>query len=593
MADFTIDDVLAALKASVAPYNENSNALPVKRDVNPTAAFKRPYETARATPPSMPSSMDAETGGTVAGNEATDHGKQSAIQAWLAKYLPALSGPARALGGAAAMPLDVGADLVRRGVHGAFGLEEEAPYKYSGERAAQIMGALGDTAAPFQVGVDAARKALVDAGARPSSPAAAPPNQGARQVVEGVPASGPVSLPAFAPRPVARAAAPAAASGAFGEQPIDAKRPIVNNADGSFSTERTITVEMDGKHYLIPTIVNGKQVTPDEAVALMKAGKNQPVGVFASAAEADAAAKARSGKIGDMRSAEAQGAFQQPPATRSLSEEFRKRSAEIDRDPKGDLTDDQKKQLELNFFLGMLAKSSQRGARALGAFGESGLDVSKEATNLQDKNFTRSRDKVQQARQDLATEMGFGDKDIDNTRADRRERAEEKRWQDTSTKDNRRLDLLQQQINQGKWKVLDNGKSGTYTLYDQETGQTKDTGIKAPGAKDDRPAEVRLLEHLRNNPDDLNTLLQLKGRDEDKSAARERDFMTTAAKISGDSMGKISFEDAMRQITASIPSRAGAPAALPAGLPEGSKQIGTANGKPVYESPDGKRFTVK
>jgi hypothetical protein len=36
-----------------------------------------------------------------------------------------------------------------------------------------------------------------------------------------------------------------------------------------------------------------------------------------------------------------------------------------------------------------------------------------------------------------------------------------------------------------------------------------------------------------------------------------------------------------------------APSGPPAGMPAGSKQIGTSGGKPVYESPDGKRFIVE
>jgi hypothetical protein len=86
----------------------------------------------------------------------------------------------------------------------------------------------------------------------------------------------------------------------------NAGKPIVQNADGSFSTERTITVEADGRHYLIPTIVDGKARPPDEAVELWKKGTNKAVGDFATAAEAETAAKARSAAIGQARSGEAE-----------------------------------------------------------------------------------------------------------------------------------------------------------------------------------------------------------------------------------------------------------------------------------------------
>lgn len=91
----------------------------------------------------------------------------------------------------------------------------------------------------------------------------------------------------------------------YGGRPIDETRPIIHNADGSFSTERTITVEADGRHYVIPTIVGGKPRTPDEAVALWRTGKNQPVGVFANADEAESYAVARSKRIGNVRGDEA------------------------------------------------------------------------------------------------------------------------------------------------------------------------------------------------------------------------------------------------------------------------------------------------
>ena len=82
---------------------------------------------------------------------------------------------------------------------------------------------------------------------------------------------------------------------------INTQRPAINNPDGSISTEKTITIEIDGKYYLVPTIVNGKQVTPDEAVLSMMSGKNPAVGEFNSAVEAEVAARLRSSQIGNTR----------------------------------------------------------------------------------------------------------------------------------------------------------------------------------------------------------------------------------------------------------------------------------------------------
>jgi hypothetical protein len=83
---------------------------------------------------------------------------------------------------------------------------------------------------------------------------------------------------------------------------IDLARPIINNADGTFSTERTTTFEANGKHYVIPTIIDGKQVSDDDAWELFKSGKNQAVGMFDSADEANNYAVKRSQEIGRVRS---------------------------------------------------------------------------------------------------------------------------------------------------------------------------------------------------------------------------------------------------------------------------------------------------
>ena len=72
----------------------------------------------------------------------------------------------------------------------------------------------------------------------------------------------------------------------------------VENPDGSFSTERTITVGMDGKFFVIPTLLDGKQVTPDQAVkaARIRGMKGYPS--FATQEEADTYASGRSKSLG-------------------------------------------------------------------------------------------------------------------------------------------------------------------------------------------------------------------------------------------------------------------------------------------------------
>lgn len=84
---------------------------------------------------------------------------------------------------------------------------------------------------------------------------------------------------------------------------IDRTRPIIENDDDSFSTERTITVQRDGKWYNVPTILDGKEHDPDEVQGWFESGdENVPhVGEFNTLDEAERAAVARSEEIGRVR----------------------------------------------------------------------------------------------------------------------------------------------------------------------------------------------------------------------------------------------------------------------------------------------------
>jgi len=67
---------------------------------------------------------------------------------------------------------------------------------------------------------------------------------------------------------------------------------------GTVSSERTITIEMDGMYYNIPTLVGGEQLTTDEAVRQFKEGKIPAVGVADTREAAVKGAQERSGMLG-------------------------------------------------------------------------------------------------------------------------------------------------------------------------------------------------------------------------------------------------------------------------------------------------------
>jgi hypothetical protein len=67
-------------------------------------------------------------------------------------------------------------------------------------------------------------------------------------------------------------------------------RPIVRNPDGSFSTEISKSFNFDGKEVLIPTIVNGKRVSDNEAIEHYKK-TGEHLGIFNSPEEANAMAE--------------------------------------------------------------------------------------------------------------------------------------------------------------------------------------------------------------------------------------------------------------------------------------------------------------
>ena len=67
-------------------------------------------------------------------------------------------------------------------------------------------------------------------------------------------------------------------------------RPKVRNKDGSYSTVRTIGIEADGMYINIPTVINGRVVSNQEAIKHFKK-TGQHLGKFKTQKERDLAAQ--------------------------------------------------------------------------------------------------------------------------------------------------------------------------------------------------------------------------------------------------------------------------------------------------------------
>ena len=94
------------------------------------------------------------------------------------------------------------------------------------------------------------------------------------------------------------ATAPAPVSEAPQVHPQTGK-PVIQNADGTISTERTITItDVNGQYVNIPTVINGRQLSNESAAKAYQRGKNPPVGgPFTTLEQAVTSAKERSASL--------------------------------------------------------------------------------------------------------------------------------------------------------------------------------------------------------------------------------------------------------------------------------------------------------
>lgn len=124
------------------------------------------------------------------------------------------------------------------------------------------------------------------------------------------------------------------------EAPLDFQRKQLKNQDGSVSTESTVGIEEDGKFINIPTVIDGKRYSAEDAIKLYKRGDNPAVGVYSTQERADQQAQLRHEAL-----ASGKATTRQPTVSERLSSGY----ADIDKRVKDPaLAADAKKQLRAN-----------------------------------------------------------------------------------------------------------------------------------------------------------------------------------------------------------------------------------------------------
>lgn len=488
------------------------------------------------------------------------------IPEYLARNFPATTGPLRAAGNALMVPADAVRDAGSAAVHGALGLEEPDPWGNTGRRVQAMKGALGDTAAPAREivrsgaeGLDLARQALreqlIEKGARPKPEEAAPPRAAAP------------ATPAMA---TARAAMPPE-----GLQPV---------ADPGISTGDTVNYEVSrGKNVTLPTMIDGKRITDVQAIKLFQAGKLQPVAGEPTAKTV--ATGALEGQVGDAATAEAfqgnaRGALEggsaagpaMAPGTsrESLDAQFRKKVAEIEKTDGRKLTDDQKKELQMDFFLRLMANGSRPGSNLIGNAGEAGIATSGLSREMRNTNMADQKAR----KEDAFREVGFADKDQDNAAR------------------TRQLDLLSEQIGQGKYDVKTGGRGGNFLVFDKKTGKWTDTGIKASDSVNStKPAALQMLEHLKAHPEDMDLLKKMNDKDKNDSDQ----IIDLAGKIiSGDMSGKMTTQSALDSAREIVMGAKGQKVPGAVAKPKSQAEFDALpNGSQFVNPKDGKTYTKK
>lgn len=287
-----------------------------------------------------------------------------------------------------------------------------------------------------------------------------------------------------------------------------------------------------------------KKVAGTQRVATAEAVPQGPSGALADAdddagaePDADADDTATGALPAPATGQEAAAPAKPPPAARkSLDQAFHERVAAAEEKIGRDLTDKEKNQLKLDFFLRLMQAGGQRGNNLATNVGMAGLGTEGEYN----KAMERRRQLLKDARDEAYRETTLADKDRDNQLAERREEREGRQG-------DQRLSLLRDQISQGKFDVKVGGRGGNFLLIDKKTGKVTDTGIKAADAVNStRPAALQILDHLKEHPEDGDQLLRIMKVDQGEK--EESKLLDLSGKLmSSDLTGKMTPQEAVRR----------------------------------------------
>jgi hypothetical protein len=153
------------------------------------------------------------------------------------------------------------------------------------------------------------------------------------------------------------------------------------------------------------------------------AGSGEDVGAFsrAGATRTSAFPLSSGGGGGPLKLMGAEAAGAAPAEAPDLAGQYRKRLEGIPA-PRPDLTPEQKNKLQQDFFLRLLANSSQRGANLLGSVANAGEGASASAESLRQGNLARGTEQQKIAAEEAYREANLGDKTFDNRERARHER---------------------------------------------------------------------------------------------------------------------------------------------------------------------------